>query len=553
MTAEKEGHCSSEQDLEALEVAGRHEEESENSDQLRESRRVDNSDDLRVAAAVYEACIDRKKADTAPNDVKELFKSWTIREWPRDSNGAAKDAWNFAAELVRDLGLSTILEVGLAAGHQFSNSVIIELRKPTRLFSCSGPPRSAVISLFRAALRDISFEFTEAPKSEILEEITNVFVRLGSSLACRSIVDFGGTKFNEPSAAALNLSVLDADITHFLDTAFGGAIKLKPTTLVTLREPEYLLGELTRVMPAFPCRALINYMGFLVVVHLSAFLPERLVHLRQLFVKEMRGRTLPDVSNSTMLCALAVEHIMPACFNKLSAAVFRHAEYDARVPEKMSQLEDAFARNIGHLGWMSEGRIIINRYRIKRQRASQLGPSTYLNTNDSCASPDMSWRTDSPVEFYRVVSRAQRQATCQHIIAVQQGAALQRPAATAHARHSVPRRSPMPPPTAGTAKAALPLVPTATTKAAASFCSGQGIPAPKEVPSTSSPRGPNVSPPEVKETLGSADMKASSHQARSQAQNISSQMRACSAFEEAMDTTAPLVQKDRRSSLEHAK
>ncbi|KAH8008960.1 hypothetical protein HPB51_008151 [Rhipicephalus microplus] len=132
----------------------------------------------------------------------------------------------------------------------------------------------------------------------------------------------------------------------------------------------------------------------------------------------MRGRTLPDVSNSTMLCALAVEHIMPACFNKLSAAVFRHAEYDARVPEKMSQLEDAFARNIGHLGWMSEGRIITNRYRIKRQRASQLGLSTYLNTNDSCASPDMSWRTDSPVEFYRVVSRAQRQATCQHIIAV---------------------------------------------------------------------------------------------------------------------------------------
>lgn len=136
---------------------------------------------------------------------------------------------------------------------------------------------------------------------------------------------------------------------------------------------------------------------------------------------------------------------------------------------------------------------------------------------------------------------------------VQQGAALQRPAATAHARHSVPRRSPMPPPTAGTAKAALPLVPTATTKAAASSCSGQGIPAPKEVPSTSSPRGPKVSPPEVKETPGSADMKASSHQARSQAQNISSQMRARSASEEAMDTTAPLVQKDRRSSLERAK
>ncbi|KAH8042832.1 hypothetical protein HPB51_025884 [Rhipicephalus microplus] len=80
-----------------------------------------------------------------------------------------------------------------------------------------------------------------------------------------------------------------------------------------------------------------------------------------------------------------------------------------------------------------------------------------------------------------------------------------------------------------------------------------GLEAKKEENLPDCPRGPKVSPPEVKETPGSADMKASSHQARSQAQNISSQMRACSASEEAMDTTAPLVQKDRRSSLERAK
>ncbi|XP_075735363.1 uncharacterized protein LOC142776144 [Rhipicephalus microplus] len=111
----------------------------------------------------------------------------------------------------------------------------------------------------------------------------------------------------------------------------------------------------------------------------------------------------------------------------------------------------------------------------------------------------------------------------------------------------------MPPPTVGTAKAALPLVNTATPTACASSCSSQGIPAAKEAPSTSSPRGPKVSPPEVKETPGSADMKASSHQAMPQAHNISSQMRARSASEKAMDTTVPLVPKDRRSSLERTK
>ncbi|KAH7961756.1 hypothetical protein HPB52_011925 [Rhipicephalus sanguineus] len=376
-----------------------------------------NADDLRVAAALYQACMDRKKADAATNDVKELFKTWKIREWPRDSNGTMKEAWNFAGELVRDLGLSVILDAVLAVGSQYSDHVIVELREPTRIFSCSGPSRPAVMSLFRAALREVVEEFTQAPKAEILEEITHAFTRLGSSFACSSVVDFGGTKFTEPSAAAVKLSELDADITHFLTTTFNGATKFEPTTLVVLRQPMYLLDKLALVIRALSSRALMNYMGFLALAHLSAFLPERHVHLRQLFAKEMRGRILPDVSNSTAICAMAVEHILPACFNKLSSAVFRHAEYDARVPEKMSQLEDAFARNIGHLAWMSDELIVINRYRIKHRRASQLGPSMNFNGNDSCAPSDMSWRTDSPVEFYRAVSRAQHHVTFQRIVA----------------------------------------------------------------------------------------------------------------------------------------
>ncbi|KAH8023746.1 hypothetical protein HPB51_016485 [Rhipicephalus microplus] len=110
-----------------------------------------------------------------------------------------------------------------------------------------------------------------------------------------------------------------------------------------------------------------------------------------------------------------------------------------------------------------------------------------------------------------------------------------------------------PPPMVGIAKAALPLVPTATPAAAASSCSSQGNPAAKEVLLTSVSMGPKVTPPEVKETSGLADIKASAHQARPQARNTSSQMRARCAAEEAIDTRVPLMPKDRRSFLESAK
>ncbi|KAH6938106.1 hypothetical protein HPB50_006783 [Hyalomma asiaticum] len=375
-----------------------------------------NADDLGVASAVYEACTDRKKADMAVNDVKELLKTWTIHEWPRDSNGNMKDTWKFAGELVRDLGVSSILDAVLAAGSQYSDNVVVELRKPPGIFLCSGPLRAPVISLVRAALHDIAVEFTQAPKAEILEEISNAFIRLRSSSLCPSVVELGGTKFTESVASVVKLSDLDSDVTHFLNVAFDGAIRLEHTTTVLLRQPRYLLDDLASVLRALSPRALMNYMGFMALVQLSAFLPERHAHLRQLFAKVMRDRTFPDVSNSSVLCAMAVERILPDCFNKLSSAIFKDAEYDARVPEKLSLLEDAFARHIEHLSWMSDELIILNRYRMKRRRASQLGPSTSANGSDSCAPSHVTWHKNSPVEFYRAVSRAQHYAACQLVI-----------------------------------------------------------------------------------------------------------------------------------------
>ncbi|XP_070394461.1 uncharacterized protein [Dermacentor albipictus] len=373
--------------------------------------------DVGIAAGVYEACVDRDKADEAANDVKALFKTWTIRQWPRDMNGTMKDVWNFAGELFRDLGLSSILDAVLAAASQYSDNAIVELRKPTHIFVCSGASRPPVITLFRAALRDLASEFTQAPKADILEETTNAFIRLGSSSVRPSVVDLGGTKFSEPSAAAVKLSELDADVIHFLTTAFDGVARFEPTTSVILRPPRYLRVYLASLTRELTPRAIFNYMGFLALVHLSAFLPERHVHLRQLFAKSMRGRTVPDISNSSALCAMAVEYVLPACFEKLSSDFFRDAEYGARVPEKLSQLEDAFARNIGHLVWISDEQVLVNRYRIKRRRASQLSPVASTGGNDSCAPSLVSWRTDSPVEFYRAVSRAQQHARWRRVVA----------------------------------------------------------------------------------------------------------------------------------------
>ncbi|KAH8032138.1 hypothetical protein HPB51_023282 [Rhipicephalus microplus] len=74
-------------------------------------------------------------------------------------------------------------------------------------------------------------------------------------------------------------------------------------------------------------------------------------------------------------------------------------------------------------------------------------------------------------------------------------------------------------------------------------------PAPKAAVVQSTPPPSELRP----ETPGSSGLKASPHQARPKIRTTSSHVRATSASGEAMDTTAPLVPKERRGSLERAK
>ncbi|KAH7937282.1 hypothetical protein HPB49_010013 [Dermacentor silvarum] len=66
---------------------------------------------------------------------------------------------------------------------------------------------------------------------------------------------------------------------------------------------------------------------------------------------------------------------------------------------------------------MSDEQVLVNRYRVKRRQASQLGPAASTRGNDSCGPSQVARRTDSPVEFYRAVSRAQQHARWQTAIA----------------------------------------------------------------------------------------------------------------------------------------
>ncbi|XP_077553522.1 neprilysin-1-like [Haemaphysalis longicornis] len=370
-----------------------------------------NADDVGVAAALYDACADRNKAASTSNDMKEVFRQWKIRQWPQNAKATANDVWMFAAELVRDLGLVPLVEVGVVVGFTGPDSTLVELRKPSHIFSGNDASRSSVTNLFKNALHDAASLFTQAPMDQVLEEVMHVFIRLSSSPLEPSSAEIDGLRFAGLLASAFKLSELDPVVKEFLDVVFDHTTTFSPATEVVLRPSSYVRDFLGTAMKELSPRALMNYLGFLVVVHFAAFLPDGQANLRQLFAKSLRGRTIPDVSDSSAVCAMAVERALPACFSKMSAAIFRETEYDARVPEKLSQLEDTFVRNIHHLAWVSDELALMKRYHVKRGRASQFGPTAATRENVSCAQSQAARSTDRPVEFYRDVSREQQRVS----------------------------------------------------------------------------------------------------------------------------------------------
>ncbi|KAK8784693.1 hypothetical protein V5799_008942, partial [Amblyomma americanum] len=371
------------------------------------------AEDVGMAVALYHACTDRNKADSAANHVKGLFKAWKIGMWPRDVSGSVNEIWEFAGELVRDLGLGSILDMAVAIGTGGNDNPVVELRQPEHVLSCNDVWRPPVTTLFHNALSDLSLEFTHSPRQEILDEVMSAFIRLGSCPVNPAIAESQETKFGVLPDTVAKLSELNDDVQRFLMIAFDGGTMPGPGTVVVLKPASYVREYLAAAMRELPPRALMNYMGLLALVHLSPFLPERHVHLRQLFVKLLRGRTLPDVSNSSTLCMMAVERALPACLSKLSATLFTAAEYNVRVPEKLSQLEDVFARNVHHLAWLSDELALVNRYRLKRRRSSHFGPS--VGRNSSCVPSGVARRTDIPVQFYRDMCRAQQRSRLEAI------------------------------------------------------------------------------------------------------------------------------------------
>ncbi|XP_075557654.1 uncharacterized protein LOC142589885 [Dermacentor variabilis] len=327
--------------------------------------------DFEVAALLYGSCAWRPETESALAFAQDMFRTWVIKAWPRNASAKARtsDVWQFAAEVFRDLGISALLEVTIGVSPKGVRQTVVELDRPQLLFYRSDEPSAEVDTLLRGAVEEALAVFTQSTSPEVVDQTKRMFVGL-ARLPDDGQPDTSGT----PERWILvEFHKLDGGLQKFLGKLFDNIVHPGEEPDVILKSPTYVHEGLVHfVKNSDPVQAL-NYMGFLVVVRLAPFFPDRMRYVRGLFAKSMLGRSLRDVTNSSKLCLLAVESLLPDCFAKAAALIRERSGAELGVRDVLSRLKTLFGREVQHLAWLGELSALFVRYNLRKNRVIRFG------------------------------------------------------------------------------------------------------------------------------------------------------------------------------------
>ncbi|KAH7949918.1 hypothetical protein HPB49_016988 [Dermacentor silvarum] len=329
-------------------------------------------EDLKIAAALHASCTARPASESALAFAQNMFRTWVINAWPRNASATsqATDVWLFAAEVFRDFGISALLEVTIGVSPKGVRQAVVELDRPQLLFYRSDESSAEVDAMLRGAVEEALTVFTQSSSPEVVDQTKGMFVEL-ARLPDDGQPDTSGT----PERWILvEFSKLDGGLQNFLGKLFDNIFHPGAEPDVVLKSPTYIREGLVHfVNKANPVQAL-NYVGFLVVVRLAPFLPDTMTYVRGLFVKSMLGRSFRDVTDSSKLCLLAVESLLPNCFAKAAAILRKKTDADLGVRDVFSRLKTLFGREIQHLEWLGELSALFVRYNLRKNRVIRFGP-----------------------------------------------------------------------------------------------------------------------------------------------------------------------------------
>ncbi|KAL1414326.1 hypothetical protein MTO96_007570 [Rhipicephalus appendiculatus] len=352
--------------------------------------------DVKLASEVYDSCMQRGKVgDTSVEVLREFFRARQVKQWPLESHDVPQGkqgeamVWRFAAQLIVDLGLATLLD------------------RPEPLFASSAFTVPAVRKTLIGAFEEAVKALDAATTGNTLEAMSNGVADVFQLVSEQKLDD---TRSYQP----MSVKDLISGLRTFVGQVFSyseGTSKWR----VLLPSRKYATIGLRKIVQTGDRVHLLNYMGFLAVIRMAAYMPDQAQQgssLQALFYHSVAGRSIVGTRDVSLMCLYSTERLLPGCFAKAALQYLRAQGSDLDARQWIAQLVAAFSHNVRDLSWINDLSALLVRYRLKRRPIARL---TSYDGGQCASSKTQLGDSGKPLKEFLDAAMLQQRAVLQEI------------------------------------------------------------------------------------------------------------------------------------------
>ncbi|KAH7967801.1 hypothetical protein HPB52_002551 [Rhipicephalus sanguineus] len=261
---------------------------------------------MKAARNLLEACLDHEHDEQwGQTELSELFFEYFGSSWPAENNAVTMEAvWVIAGRLARDLKLEVLARVSVGVHPEDNSSTVPTIDEPVLLYRRADFKETGYSEMLKTAIEQAVMFISPATNGAPYVSSIKTTMEL--------LADMVSTDSAEAKRHRLTkIHVLPTGMRTFLRTVFLDSVRVAENVDIlvkSMRFFENLQGSRSSLLDP---QAVFNYVGFRVMVHFAAFLPQP--NVRRLRALEA-NYLLPENASAQDFCTREVERVFPAIY-----------------------------------------------------------------------------------------------------------------------------------------------------------------------------------------------------------------------------------------------
>ncbi|XP_075545683.1 uncharacterized protein LOC142579414 [Dermacentor variabilis] len=295
---------------------------------------------MKAARNLLEACLDHENdGQWSRTELSELFFEYFGSSWPAENNPLTMEAvWVIAGRLARDLKLEALARVSVGIHPEGNSASVPTIGEPVLLYQRADFEEPGYTEMLETAIGQTVMFIS--PASNGAQHVSSIKTTM--ELLADMVSTYPASYVDAKEHRMTKVRVLSPGVRAFLRTVFPDSVKVAENADILIKSPRFfekLQGSRSTLLDP---QAVFNYVGFRVMVHFAAFLPQQSVrHLRALEANFL----LPENASAQDFCTREVERVFPAIYAR--AFALQTANLSTWVSEWPSQLKRIFLQGLG--------------------------------------------------------------------------------------------------------------------------------------------------------------------------------------------------------------